>query len=123
VPAPELFLAHLVSLLRPAGVLIASVPTTPSVYLTPHHLSDFTARSFRRMGGRHGLVELDCLEQVQRLSPLELFRGERFKRENLRPSLLRYYLGHPRATLRRILATLRYGLANRYLTVVWQRES
>jgi SAM-dependent methyltransferase len=123
VPDPERFVSHLVSLLRPEGVLIASVPTTPSVDLNPHHLSDFTARSFRRMGQRHGLVERDCLEQTQRLSPLDLVRGQRFQRDNLRRGLLRYYLAHPQAALRRALATLRHGLANRYLTVVWQREA
>ena len=85
--------------------------------------SDFSARSFRRMGQRHRLVERACFEQVQPLSLLELVRGTRFKRENLRPSLLRYYLAHPQAALRRAVSCLRHGLANRYLTLVWQREA
>ena len=67
LPEPQLFFARLVELLAAGGVLVASVPTTPSVDLNPHHLHDFTAAQFRRMGARHGLVEAASHVQVQRV--------------------------------------------------------
>jgi len=121
VPDPGQFFARLTGLLAPSGVLIASVPVTPSVDLNPHHLSDFTRRGFRQMGERGGLVERAALEQVQRHDPLELIRGKRFKHDNLRPNLLGYYLAHPGAALRRLTSTLRCGFASHYLTLAWQR--
>lgn len=123
VADPKAFFARLLGLLRPGGVLVSSVPVTPSVDLNPHHSSDFTRRGFRRMGADHGLVERAELEQIQRVSPLELFRGQRFKRDNLRSNLLGYYLGHPGAAFGRLASTLRYGFASHYLTLAWQREA
>jgi len=122
VPDPRALLGRLVSLLRPGGVLVSSVPTTPSVDLNPHHLHDFTAASFRAMGAAYGLEEIAALEQVQTLDVLDVFRGDkRFKRENLRPGLPAYYCRHPAALVRRIGSTLRFGFANHYLTLAWQR--
>jgi hypothetical protein len=40
--------------------------------------------------------------------------------EGMRHNLLRYYLTHPRSLGRRLFATLRYSLTNRYLTVALQ---
>src|SRR5262249_61299080 len=65
LPAPAAFVARLVALLRPGGMLVASVPTTPSVDANPHHLHDFSARSFRRLLAPHGLGERDALVQEQ----------------------------------------------------------
>jgi len=121
VPDPDALFARLVGLLRPGGVLVSSVPVTPSVDLNPHHLSDFSARRFRRMGALHGLVEIAELRQIQRVNPLELIRGRRFKKENLRSNLLGYYARNPRAALTRGLATLRWGFASHYLTLAWRR--
>lgn len=121
VPDPFGFFAHLVGLLRPGGVLVSSVPVTPSVDLNPHHLTDWTRAGFRELGGRHGLEEIAALEQIQHLSPFELIRGQRFKRQNLRENLIAYYLGHPTAALKRLGATLRWGFSSHYLTVAWQR--
>ncbi len=83
--------------------------------------TDFSAAQFRAMGAHHGLVERADLLQVQRMSPFELLRGNRFKRENLREKLPQYYLRHPSAALKRLTTTLRHGFANLYLTLVWQR--
>ncbi len=121
VPDPARLLERLVAALRPGGVLVASVPTTPSADVNPHHLHDFTERSFRALVGRHGLREIDCLRQVQ---PYRLFPalGRREARmQDMRPDLLSYYARHPAAALRRLAATLRYGFTNRYLTAAWQR--
>ncbi len=123
LPDPHTFFERLCGLLAPAGVLVASVPTTPSVDLNPHHLHDFTAASFREMGRRRGLVEVASCSQVQRVALHELWSVDRrFRRENLRPGLPGYYLSHPAALVKRVATTLRHGLANHYLTVAWQRD-
>ncbi len=49
LPDPATFVKQVVDMLRPGGVLVASVPVTPSVDANPHHLHDFTARQFRGM--------------------------------------------------------------------------
>lgn len=117
---PELLIARLVGLLRPGGVLVASVPTTPSVDLNPHHRHDFTERSFRRLVGGHGLAEQDCLRQVQPVPLLSVLQRSETRMADLRAGLTRYYASHPGALLRRIAATLRHGFSNRYLTVAWR---
>ena len=58
VPEPAGFVSRLVALLRPGGVFIGSVPTTPSVDANPNHLHDFTESSFRAMLRPHGLAEI-----------------------------------------------------------------
>jgi SAM-dependent methyltransferase len=121
VPDPARLIAHLVSLLCPGGVLVASVPTTPSVDVNPHHLHDFTERSLHALVAPHGLVEIDRLCQVQRFSPLAALRREESRMADMRRGLLGYYARHPRAALRRLAATVRYGFTNRYATLVWRR--
>jgi len=122
VPEPERFFEHLVGMLRPGGVLVVSVPVTPSVDLNPHHLHDFTRASFRALGDAHGLCELASHLQVQRVKLRELTRGRRFRRANLRPNLVAYYRSHPAAFAGRVVTTLRCGLANHYLTLAWRRS-
>jgi SAM-dependent methyltransferase len=122
VPDPDALFSRLVGLLRPGGVLVSSVPTTPSVDLNPHHASDFTEREFREMGGSHGLRVVGELPQVQSHNPLELMGGQRFDRTNLRSNLVGYYLRHPDAAWKRLVATLRFGFASHYITLAWQRD-
>jgi 2-polyprenyl-3-methyl-5-hydroxy-6-metoxy-1,4-benzoquinol methylase len=120
VADPQRLIDRLVSLLRPGGVLVASVPSTPTVDVNPHHLHDFSERSFRRMFARHALCEVACLRQRQPV-PLRVALARREERlGDLRPDLLRWYATHPGAALRRAWSTLRHGLANRYLTVAWK---
>ena len=122
LPEPEAFFARLVGMLAPGGVLIGSVPVTMSVDLNPHHLHDFTERTFRRMGERNGLVEVASHTQIQRARIRDLWGSERrFRRENLRQDLLAYYASHPGQFLKRVATTLRWGLANRYLTIAWKK--
>lgn len=121
VDAPERLFAKLVSLLRPGGILVASVPVTPSVDLNPHHRHDFTSRSFAALGAAHALRERDRLLQVQRLALGSAWRGRRFTRAKLRPNLPGYYWRHPGAFARRIGTTLRHGFANHYLTLAWEK--
>ena len=117
---PELLIENLVRLLRPAGILIASVPTTPSVDVNPHHLHDFNERSFRGLFDSHGLVERANFRQVQPYRVLPLLRSQEKRASDLRQNLLAWYCRHPGALLRRIRATLHHGFANHYATLVWQ---
>ena len=114
------FVTKLIALLRPGGVLIASVPTTPSVDANPHHRHDFTERSFRRLFEKAGLIEIARLKQTQRFKILPLLTRTEHRARDLRPNLLGYYVTHPWSLSKRVMATGRYGLQNRYLTIAWK---
>lgn len=120
---PVDLIGRLVGLLRAGGVFIASVPTTPSVDVNPHHLHDFTERSFRRMVTVHGLRELASLRQVQPYPLMRVLKRAEPRMADMRLNLTSYYLRHPWSLTKRLWATQRYGFTNRYLTVVWQKMS
>ena len=120
---PERFVARLAEALAPDGVLVASVPVTPSVDLNPHHLHDFSERSFLALLARHGLVERARLAQRQAVDPLAVARRSEERMGSMRRGLLRYYAAHPGAALRRLGATLRHGFCNKYLTVACERAA
>jgi SAM-dependent methyltransferase len=122
VPDPERFLAELATLLAPGGILVASVPVTPSVDVNPHHRTDFTARSFLAMGRRSGLTPIESHLQIQPFNPIRVLSRHELRSRDLRPKLLRYYLSHPWSAFKRLGATLRFGFTNRYLTVAWQHS-
>jgi hypothetical protein len=104
-------------------VLVGSVPTTPSVDANPHHLHDFSERSFRRLFAGFGLVELDALVQDQPFRLGSVLRRSEARLADVRENLPAWYLAHPSAFLRRIAATLRFGFRNRYLTLAWRAAS
>ncbi|MGQ0704308.1 MAG: class I SAM-dependent methyltransferase [Gemmatimonadales bacterium] len=118
---PAAFFRALVDLVAPDGVLIASVPVTPSVDANPHHRSDFTDRAFLGMGEAHHLEMLDALRQIQPYSPLAAVLRKERRTKDLRQGLLRYYGRHPSALFRRLASLMRYGFTNRYLTIAWRR--
>lgn len=117
---PRKFIQRLATLLRPSGILVGSVPTTPSVDANPYHLHDFTERSFKNMFLECGLVEVDVLRQIQRFNPRRLLGGKEKRSHTLRKNLLKYYLMNPHSLGRRITSTLRYGFTNRYITIAWR---
>jgi SAM-dependent methyltransferase len=117
LPAPAAFVARLVRLLRPGGVLVASVPTTPSLDANPHHLHDFSERSFRRLFAPHGLTERDALVQDQPFGLGAVLARREPRLRGLRRGLPGWYAAHPGSLVRRIGATLRHGFKNRYLTL------
>lgn len=121
VPDPAALVANLTSLLRPGGVLVASVPTTPTVDANPHHLHDFTPRSFRRLFDAGVLTERDSMLQVQRFRPIAVLRRTEKRTADVRPNLVGYYLRNPGAAFARGWSTLRHGFTIHYLTLVWQR--
>ena len=121
VPDPGQLVHQLLGLLRPGGVFVASVPTTPSTDVNPYHRTDFTEATFRKLVQREGLTELGHLRQVQPYPLLRVLRRTEPRMQDMRSNLAAYYLRHPSALGRRLLATLRYGFTNRYLTVAWRR--
>ncbi|MCA9470582.1 MAG: class I SAM-dependent methyltransferase [Nitrospirales bacterium] len=123
VPDPQALIEHLMTLLRPGGVFIGSVPTTPTVDANPHHLHDFTEHSFLRLVAPFGLTEIARLPQVQHFNPLHVIRRKEKRLADLRPHLGHYYLTHPKAFMQRLQATLCFGFANHYLTVAWRKPS
>jgi len=120
LPDPEGFVERLVGLLRPGGHLVGSVPITPSVDGNPHHLHDFSDRSFRRLIERHGLEVLEDLIQNQPFELRAVLTRSEARLESTRRNLPAWYLRHPGALLRRLASTLRHGFTNRYLTVAWR---
>lgn len=121
--SPSRFISNLVDMLKPDGILICSVPTTPSTDINPYHISDFTERSFRELFDDHLMIELASLRQVHKYSPLSfrsMNRSGRFR--GLGRNLTKYYLTHPYSLLQRMFATFRYGFTNRYLTVAFRKQ-
>ncbi len=114
------FVSHLVTLLRPGGVIVGSVPTTPSVDANPHHVQDFTERSFRAMFRPHGLTEIACFRQVQPFKIAPLLRKREARSRDIRRNLPLYYVSHPTSLIRRMWCTARHGFVNRYITVAWK---
>jgi SAM-dependent methyltransferase len=121
VDDPRALIAQLVSLVRPGGVLVASVPVTPSVDVNWHHKHDFTARSFRALLAPHGLLERDAFEQVQPVNPVAVATRSEARMRDARPNLPGYYLRHPGALWKRLTATLRHGFCNKYLTLALEK--
>jgi SAM-dependent methyltransferase len=122
LPNPVEFVARLATLLRPGGRIIASVPVTPSVDANPHHLTDFTESSIRKLFRAHLLVEIAHFRQVQPYDPLAILMRRELRSEDIRRCLIGYYLTHPTAILKRAVSTVRHGFANHYLTVAWERR-
>ena len=120
VPDARGFIGRLISFVRPGGLLVVSVPVTPSVDGNPHHLHDFSPRSFRAPFLQNGLLEVDSLEQVQPFEMFAVLTRSEARMKDVRPNLPGYYLRNPGAFARRCWSTLRHGLVNKYLTVVWR---
>ena len=112
--------ANFVRLLKPGGILVASVPVTPSVDVNPYHLHDFTPASFRRMFARRGFTEMESLLQRQPYQPLKMLAGKETRLEDMRKNLVGYYAAHPGAALKRAYSTLVDGFCNKYLACAWR---
>lgn len=122
VPDPARLFGEFATLVRPGGLLVASVPVTPSVDANPHHRTDFTERSFLALAARSGFDLTTSFRQVQPYSPIRILARQEARTQDLRPALWRYYLAHPDAAWRRVLSTLRHGFTNHYLTAAWRRR-
>jgi len=118
----ELF-ARFSDLLAPGGRLIASVPVTPSVDANPHHKNNFTVNTFQRLAAPHSLALVGRLDQTQPFSPLAVARKTEPRAHGLRQNMASFYMQHPSHFLRRLWSTLADGFVNKYVTLVWERES
>lgn len=122
LPDTEAFLKHLYQLLNKNGLLICSVPVTPSVDANPYHLHDFTAKQFLKLLMASGFVIEEKKIQVQPFSPIQVMDKREKRTESLRKNLPIYYMTHPMALMKRIVSTLRYGFTNRYLVVCCRKK-
>lgn len=119
---PAEFIERAARMLRPGGRIIASVPSTPSADANPYHLQDFTERSFERLFTRIGFRAVASLRLVEPFSNTPTFATKDVDRGEVLRRMLRHYVKHPASLLRRLAATIRYGLENRYITTAWERQ-
>jgi 2-polyprenyl-3-methyl-5-hydroxy-6-metoxy-1,4-benzoquinol methylase len=127
LPDPVRLIANYASLLAKGGRIIASVPSTPTLDGNPHHLHDFSPRSFFRLFSRHSLKPRKHFEQIQRWEFSGLFKKPREKArqhrsEGVGNAVLAYYRQHPLYLFKRLFAILRYGPSNRYLTCIFSAD-
>jgi 2-polyprenyl-3-methyl-5-hydroxy-6-metoxy-1,4-benzoquinol methylase len=123
LPSPHCFVRHCASvLLKPGGIFVGSVPVTPSVDANPHHLTDFTARSFRSLLADAGLQEFDCLRQAQPYNPIRVLNRSEKRMNGMRDALFSYYIKRPQKALLRAKSIVIDGFNNRYLTVAAMRR-
>ncbi len=120
---PDVFMERVATvLLRPGGLFIGSVPVTPSMDANPHHLHDFSARSFRKLLASHDFIELDNLEQVQPYSPLAVITKTEERMQAMRSDLWAYYWRNPHKAILRLRSILTDGFKNKYLTIASRRR-
>jgi SAM-dependent methyltransferase len=124
LPDPAGFVARLAKMVAEGGRIIASVPITPSKDGNPHHLHDFSEKSFLALFGRCGLVpngEKFYQDQVY-FRFASLFKKAPKKRTQAVPNnLMKHYLRHPGAVGVRLWALCRHGFKNRYLTAIFNK--
>jgi 2-polyprenyl-3-methyl-5-hydroxy-6-metoxy-1,4-benzoquinol methylase len=118
---PAALFALLVSWTAPGGRLIASVPITPSVDVNPHHKTNFSANSFRRMADRHPLRYVNSFIQVQPFNPSSIALRRETRAVNMRRNLALFYLRNPSQLFSRLWSLWADGFVNKYVTVVYER--
>lgn len=118
--SPSGFVHRLVSMLRPRGRLIASVPSTPSTDANPFHRHDFTEASFRRLFADYSLREVASIRLVDPFANTPAFSQGRIRRPDVLRSIAAHYLAHPMSLVRRLAAVVQYGFENRYITTAWE---
>ena len=121
VPYPDKLLLHFHDLLQSKGLLIASVPITPSVDANPHHLTDFTLGTFLKLLKDTGFEVEDRFIQIQPFSLISIITGQEKRATSLRKNILGWYINHPGSLMKRIWSTLLFGFSNRYVTVKARR--
>ena len=119
---PGAFVERIARMLRPSGRIIASVPSTPSTDANPYHLQDFSEQSFARLFTRIGFRAVASLRLVDPFSNTPTFASKDVDTGEVLRRMLRHYVRNPTSFVRRVAATLRYGLENRYITTAWERR-
>ena len=126
VPHPLKMVTHLLTQLADQGVMIASVPTTPTIDGNPFHLHDFTVSSFYQLFSNSSYYPITNFEQIQDWEFKGIFSKKHSKinrSQGVGRYVIKYYLKHPTALFRRLNAMLFKGLNNRYLTTVFKKNS
>lgn len=126
LPSPQRLIDNYARLLTERGRVIASVPITPTLDGNPHHLHDFSRRSFFALFRQHGLRPQAHFEQIQwwqfkGLFSKRLDQAKRHRSEGVGNAVLLYYQRRPLYLFARLGSMLRYGFSNRYLTCSFQR--
>lgn len=124
LPNPTKLASNQVRLLSATGRLIASVPITPTLDGNPHHLHDFSQRSFVRLFAAFNLQATEHFEQIQWWQFKGLFSAQpdlqkKHRSQGVGNAVLNYYRKNPLYLLKRLYSMLRYGFSNRYLTCVF----
>lgn len=124
VPEPQKMVTHLLTQLSKEGVMIASVPTTPTVDGNPHHLHDFTVASFYRLFSASNYQAGETFEQIQYWEFKGLFSKKESKEnrsQGVGRNIVKHYVKKPSALFFRVHSILTKGLNNRYLTAVFSK--
>jgi SAM-dependent methyltransferase len=116
---PCKLISNFSNLLKPEGKIVASVPITPSVDVNPHHISDFTKKSFFKLFNNFGFEPIDYKIQIQQFNPFSVLSGSEKRASQIRKGLTFYYLKKPNAFIKRVRSTLLDGFKNKYITAVF----
>ncbi len=126
LPSPDKLAENLSNLLHEQGRIIASVPVTPTCDGNPHHLHDFTVRSFKQLFYQFGFISGEEFKQVQKWEFNGLFSKSEIKEhrsEGVGNNVLAYYKKHPFALMSRLVSMFRHGFCNIYLTTVFEKDT
>ena len=119
---PGRFVNQIASILAKGGRFIASAPVTPSMDANPFHQNDFTIRSFKKLFRSAGLVEVECMVQIQRYRPFTMISKKEGRGHDLRKGLVAYYFKNPGKFFRRLRSLITDGFNNKYLVVVYEKK-
>jgi 2-polyprenyl-3-methyl-5-hydroxy-6-metoxy-1,4-benzoquinol methylase len=114
---PRDLVAKFCQLLKPGGMLIASVPITPSVDANPHHVTDFSAKSFQRLLSEAGFSITDKFLQIQKYKAGSILMRKEKRAKSIRTNLGQWYASHPSKLWLRIWSLMIDGCVNKYMTV------
>ena len=126
LPSPIQFIARLPTLLNPAGCIIASVPITPTCDGNPHHLHDFSKRSFYNLFRKQAFMPREVFIQRQPWVYDDAFSNKsdsQSRAKGVGNNVLAYYRRHPWALVTRVVSLSLHGACNLYLTAVFNRDS
>jgi len=111
---PDDFLKAISRYLKKNGLLITSVPVTPSVDANPYHLHDFSSNSFNRLLNENGYEVIKSVSQKQKFNPFNVKKSMIDSGRDIRKNLIGFYLTNPGKLFLRFYSTIRYGFVNIY---------
>jgi 2-polyprenyl-3-methyl-5-hydroxy-6-metoxy-1,4-benzoquinol methylase len=115
---------NFVALSHQHTTMIASVPSTPTCDGNPHHLHDFTERSFLKRFRAISFAPVSHFRQVQPWVYDDAFSTDeqsKSRSKGIGWRLMRYYVRKPSALISRLHSLLVHGRCNKYITTVFKR--